>query len=233
MSRTTLLGAGLLLGWLLAPAVAAAGPVSDRLATDGRLTWTGLDYRAVQQFVPEDLGSDPSQKVFWGPGADLIDYVGTFDSPRDAFVRLCTDWNQMFANAYVPRLQKRLKVQVKPAPADTCGNIQRADGDWFQPATLAASNPPTMDAAVVADAVRSWPDGLEQGLALVVVVERLAKDEAQACAWPAFYDAATRDVLYTARMCEEPAGLGYRNYWFNPIGKLTTRLIDEVREGQR
>jgi len=211
---------------ILVPLV-SAGTVSDRLATDGALVWAGIDTRALQLFVPEGF-DDPAEKVFWGPGGGLDDFIGTFDSQQAAWKRLCGDWNTMFVNERVASLEDRLKVRVSVSVPDVCAAEQRPEDGWFMPEYEAASSPPGFDRAQLNAAVASWPVQASEGLGLMVVAERYAKAEDAGCVWPVFFDLGSRDILYTERSCLPPRGIGFRNYWLNPVVdavKATTKMV--------
>lgn len=221
--------APLLLGALVAPP-AQAGTVSGRLADGHVLVWAGIDYRAVQIYVPESF-ADPAEKVAWGPGGGLFDFVGTFADEQEAWIRLCLDWNQMYLNERVPQVAKQLGMRVV---TDVPGTCQEAYGDppRFQPEGEAARHPPTMNETAVVAAVGSWPVTQPEGVALLVIAERFAKAEDRACVWPTFFDIESRKVLATERVCAAPGGLGFRNYWFGPVAFAVKGVVAKVASGK-
>ncbi len=84
-------------------------------------------------------------------------------------------------------------------------------GDWFQPASLASEHPASLTAADVSTRVKGWTLSSTVGTGLGFVVERLAKQEDKGCARPVFFDVASREVLYTARLCDDLSGMELRN----------------------
>jgi hypothetical protein len=217
-----------LLPLLLVPPL-LAGPVADRLSVDRQLVWAGIDIRALQLYVPERF-ADPAEKVFWGPGGGLDDFVGSFDTPEDAWKRLCSDWNTMFVNERVPDLETRLELRVLVSTPELCATVQRPADAWFLPEYEAAANPATFDAVQLQAAVNSWPVPAQEGLALMVVAERYAKAEDEGCVWPVFFDIDSRQILHAERQCVAPRGIGFRNYWLNPVVdaiKATARTLSK------
>lgn len=204
-----------LLSLLLVPLL-TAGPLTDRLGMDRQLVWAGIDARALQLYVPERF-DDPAEKVFWGPGGGLDDFVGSFDTPEDAWKRLCSDWNTMFINERVPDLERRLELRVTVSAPEACAEVKRPADAWFLPEYEAAANPATFDDVQLQAAVNGWPVRAQEGLALMVVAERYAKAEDEGCVWPVFFDIESRQILYTERQCVAPRGIGFRNYWLNPV----------------
>lgn len=211
-------------------AAAWAGPASARFKDGYTLVWSGVDYRAVEIYVPESFG-DPTEQVYWGPGGGLFDFVGTFASPEDAWVYLCKSWNEMMVAERVPQMRKQLGASVVVDVPDVCG-ASYGDGPRFRAEAEAARRPPRMNDADVAAAVQSWPATKTEGLGLLVVAERFAKSERRACVWPTFYDLQSRVVLHTDRVCADPGGLGFRNYWYGPVATATKDAVTALAAGK-
>ncbi len=203
---------------------ALAGEVHARVADSHAVTWVGLDYTLTRMYVPEPLGT-PGEKVFWGPGGGLRDFVGTFDSPQDAWLRLCSDWNTMFVNERVQSLRDDLEAKVEVALPGACGPTRTRSDHWFDSEFERAG--PMLTEADIAERVRQYPGGT--GVGYAVVVERISKPDKAACGWPVFYDRATSAVLRTERMCVKPSGMEFRNYWFNAVAELAERGGELVR----
>jgi hypothetical protein len=207
------------------------GPVADRLATDRSLTWAGIDCRALEIFAPETF-DDPEEKVFWGPGGGLDDFVGTFASPQVAWKRLCKDWNAMFISERIPGIEEVLEVRVAEAVPQTCGKIERSPDSWFHEEFEANAIAADFTRANLDEAVASWPISSTDGMALMVVAERYAKMEDAACVWPVYFDLASREVLWTERRCAPPRGIGFRNYWLNPLVSIVKDVVKDTAKGR-
>lgn len=212
---------------MLLVTLALAGPVYDRISTDHRLIWAGIDYRAVEMYVPETF-ADPEETVHWDPGGGLFDYTGHFASPKDAWMRLCGDWNTMFQTESVARMERSLKVPVVAEVPDLCRKAKR--DPWFTPDYEAERHPSTFTREQIPAIVKEISVKSSTGLAMVVIAERFARTEGRACVWPTFFDVATKEVLHTKQYCEPPTGIGFRNYWYNPVLSAVKEVLRELKD---
>ena len=70
---------------------------------------------------------------------------------------------------------------------------------------------------------------VDQGVALVIVVDSLISELDTACLSPVFFDVATRQVLWTERWCTGIEGFGTYNRWFSAIEQSVDRVGDYVK----
>ncbi len=207
--------------------VALAGPVSDRIQADHRMIWAGIDYRSVEMFVPETF-ADPQELIHWDPGGGLFDFTGHFAKPKDAWMALCKDWNTMIQHDVLKRMEKDLKSPVIVDVPATCATAKR--DPWFYPDYEAERHPVTMDATHVGKMVKDYRFKSTTGVAFVVIAERFSRTESRACVWPTLLDVASREVMSTRQICEAPAGIGFRNYWYNPVVSVVKSVVRELRD---
>ncbi len=208
-----------------------AGPLSaakDRLGRGNPVVWVGLDYSTTLILVPEAF-DDPEEKIFWGPGGGMDDLITRFAGPRDVWSRLTTDWNAMFLHGLYKKVEKALDIRMTVALPDPDGQTLPHGPPWF----LAASRSPEFamlltDAEVKARAA-SWKVDARTGTGFGILVERLSKEEDRGCAWPVIFDLASREVLYTERLCSSPSGIGFRNYWFNPLADIVKAMVKKLK----
>lgn len=217
----------MLLSTLLVAGAFAASPLGDRVGHGAQVIWAGLDYSTTEVFVPETF-SDPNEKVFWSPGGGLDDRITRFASPAEAWIALTTDWNTMFLSGLYKKIEKELDVDLVAQLPEADGQTQPRMADWFQAASLATEHPPSFTVADVATRVNGWKLTSSTGTGLGFIVERLSKNEDKGCAWPVFFDVASREVLYTERLCDGPSGMEFRNYWFNPLVDITKAMLARV-----
>jgi hypothetical protein len=214
---------------LLLSSLTLAAGLGDRLIPGATVVWAGLDYSTAEMFVPETF-NDPAEKVFWGPGGGLSDRITKFASPDLAWTQLVTDWNTMYVNEGLKRFEKDMTVDLVvelPAPD---GQTNPRTSQWFRPEQTASVAPSVFDAAAVAARVATWKLTSTSGTGLGVIVDRLSNAEDRACAWPVYFDVATREVLWTERLCSHPVGIGFRNYWFNPINDVMEQVTKKTRK---
>lgn len=207
--------------------IAVAGPVNDRITADHQLIWAGMDNRALEMFVPETF-ADPEETVHWDPGGGLFDFTGRFATPKDAWARLCGDWNLMLQHDTLKRMERDLKAPVRVDVPDTCKQAKR--DPWFYPDYEASRHPADLDAEAVGKQVKTLKLKATSGLAMVVVGERFSREEGQACVWPTFFDVASKEVVFTRRECGTPTGISFRNYWYNPVLSAVKGVIREIRD---
>jgi hypothetical protein len=213
-----------LLALALAP-FAHADAVDDRLTPGARVVWAGLDYSRVEIFVPETF-SDPDARVFWGPGGGLSDRVARYAGPGEVWAQLTVDWNAMFLNDLMKRMEKDLTIDlVAELPEPDGQTAPRKDG-WFRPEAL-AKDAARLTEDDVAALVRRWNLTSTSGTGFGIVVDRLSKPEDAACVWPVFFDVKTREVLSADRICKSPGGMEFRNYWYNPTINAVQEIIKQ------
>ncbi len=184
---------------LFSPAI-AAGP-ADVVNAD-RIVWVGVAYTQTRYIATTDF-NDVEQVVHHFPNS----------------------WNGLVVDELVDDMEKGLK---KPIALDvghmaafnaqsTTDQVIREDGG------LADSH---LGPDAVAAVVKSYQLDQTQGVGLTLVVDRLVKSEEAGCSWLTFFDLASRDVLYTDRVCADAGGFGFRNYWFRPV---KTVLREELK----
>lgn len=200
----------------------AAPPLSGRVAPGEPLIWAGIDYSIAEFYVPERF-DDPEARVYWGPGGGLDDRIGRYPTPEAVFTQLTADWNAMFVNELGKKVEKGLDVRLVRDLPEADGQTIRREGGWFRAESAAASAPSTVDAAAVKARVAAWSLTSTKGTGFGVIADRFSKAEDQGCLWPVYFDVASREVLWTERICKRPTGMEFRNYWYNP-------LVDVVKE---
>ena|ERR1700752_290386 len=73
----------------------------------------------------------------------------------------------------------------------------------------------------VASVISSYTGGEKtEGLGLVFIAESYNKPKAQATYYLTFFDIKTKQIIYTEKFTEIPAGFGLRNYWASTIFKV-------------
>jgi len=60
----------------------------------------------------------------------------------------------------------------------------------------------------------------QNGLGLVYIFEELNKNHRYAILHTVFFDLNTKEIIWALRFKAESSGLGFRNYWANPIYKV-------------
>lgn len=208
---------------------ALAATASGEFREHYTLVWAGIDFRGLEMYVPERF-SDPTEKIIWGPGGGLFDFVGTFPTQKDAWLRLCTDWNQMYTLDRVPEARKIIGGDVLVENPDNCAASYGQEPRFYVEAE-ANRHPPHVNDTDIASAVRTWPMERKEGVAMLVVAERYSKNDREACVWPTFFDLTSRQVLWTDRVCESPSGLGFRNFWFNPLATAAKDALTQLAKG--
>ncbi len=215
--------------WLWA-AMAMAGPVSESFDKEHRLTWVGIDLTEAEFFVPETFDSK-EDSVYWGPGGGLDDFVDKFENNDQARIKLSEDWNAMIVNETAPWLKKKLAAEIVVALAEPDGPSGRWVGAPFRPDFDAARVPAHFTEADVQRRVQLLAT-TGPGVGMVLIAERFSKTEAKACTWPTFFDLGTHAVLHTERVCKEPSGGGFRNYWLNPMRDTIREAALGLKEGK-
>jgi len=210
--------------------VALAGPVSDQFKRDYRLTWLGIDFTEAEFFVPDTFDSK-EESVYWGPGGGLDDFVDKFENNDAARIKLSEDWNAMIVNETVPWMKKKLAADVVVSLAEADGPTERWTGAPFRSEFDAARVPAHFGEADVARRVQAL-NLTGPGIGLVLVAERFSKTEAKACSWPTYVDLGTKAVLHTERVCKEPGGGGFRNFWLNPLRDTVRESALGLKEGK-
>lgn len=168
------------------------------------VTFVGIDYSHAQ-FVGSDDFSDVAQVTGYYPG----------------------EWNRLWANEMMEDLEKAagpVSQEVNIVSANnakvTEAQIVRTDGG---DSLVRESG---ISAATLASLVQGYDMRGATGLGLVLVVDRYVKLAEQGCTWIVFFDATSKEIKASQRVCEEAAGFGFRNYWF----RTAKDLIDDIRK---
>lgn len=172
-------------------------------ASPGTLVWCGLDYSKVKM-------------------------IGTMDfrDPNQIFPGMLAAWNELFMREMAPKLEKMAGPVVSDLDAVTDRNekaspsqIERKDGTREEMVT-----PTTISDSDIARMVSGYKLKHDQGLGLVFIMDRLVKTQETGCLYVVFFDLSSRKVLYSERLCEKAAGIGFRNFWFRPVKAAVEKL---------
>jgi hypothetical protein len=179
--------------------------------SSGPLVWCGLDYTKVKM-------------------------IGTMDfrQPEQIFPGMLSAWNGLFMQEMLPHLESMAgsvesdlaAVQARNEKAGS-SQIQHEDGtsdEMVKPTDITERD--------IAEMVRNYKLKRDQGLGLVFIMDRLVKAQQKGCLYVVFFDIGSRKVLYSERLCETAAGMGFRNYWFRPVKTAVAKLPGMYRKAR-
>ena len=146
----------------------------------------------------------------------------TYKTPADAFANLTEEWNTHFTLDVLKNLGEYLDADLKASAAKN-GPTDLSTGGHFLGINGTAKETDLTQESVTA-MVAKWPGGT--GVGLGFIADRYSKVDELGCYWPAFYNMESHAVIWTARMCEEPSGAGYRNYWLGTAKRVAADLED-------
>jgi hypothetical protein len=165
-------------------------------ATPDTLVWCGLDYSKVKM-------------------------IGTADflHPEAIFPTMLQTWNGLFMTEMLPQLEKMtspVRTDLKAVEAAnqkaSASQIEREDGTADEKV-----KPSHITEADIAKMVQSYDLKYKQGLGLVFIMDRLVKAQETGCLYVVYFDVASRKVVHSERVVAKAAGIGFRNFWFNPV----------------
>ena len=174
----------------------AVGVSRAQDATPDTLVWCGLDYSKVKMIGTAD-----------------------FTQPQQIFPGMLVAWNGLFMKEMVPNLEKMAgSVQpdlnaVEPNNEKaTASQIEREDGTAEEKV-----KPSHITEADIAKMVKDYDLKNKQGLGLVFIMDRLVKAQEMGCMYVVYFDVASRKVVRSDRVVAKAGGIGFRNFWFNPV----------------
>lgn len=168
------------------------------------VTFVGIDYSQAR-FVGSGDFTDVAQVTAYYPG----------------------EWNRLWAKEMMEDLAKAVGPVSQDIDIVTASNarvteaqILRMDGG-DSVVTDSEITPASLQSLV-----RSYDMKGAEGLGLVLVVDRYVKLQEQGCTWVVYFDAQSRDIQASKRVCEKAAGFGFRNYWF----RTAKDLVDDIKK---
>ncbi len=215
----------------LLPAFAfAKAPKIPELAAATSITWVGLDFSAVKIYTEETFDDPNKQYTIVGVNSAAYGFgyvavtpdLRTYKTPADAFANLTEEWNTHFTLDVLKNLGEYLDADLKASAAKN-GPTDLSTGGHFLGINGTAKETDLTQESVTA-MVAKWPGGT--GVGLGFIADRYSKVDELGCYWPAFYNMESHAVIWTARMCEEPSGAGYRNYWLGTAKRVAADLED-------
>lgn len=188
------------------------------LMNSDSVAWAGIDYSMVRM-----LGTDDFRK------------------PEVIFPDMLDKWNARFVNQLLPRTEQALKRRVIVDVEGIAGRNRLASTNQiirlnpgrisrFAPAPFqyladtAWLNKPMISQTNIAEAVRSYELSNQNGLGLVLIVDRLVKRTERGWVHVVFFDVATREVISSEYRGYKAGGGGFQNHWFTVIKEATARL---------
>lgn len=220
--------------FFLAPVVAVvwfanpahAGVLYDRIQNAKTVVWGGIDYTRARFFVPETF-DNPEEVTYFDvmAGSGVDDSVRRYAKPQDAWNDLTKEWNTMLSNVTVKKLQKAISRDVVIDLPTEAGQTGTKRAPYWESQYEARNNATDFDPKSIDATVQRYRFKEHDGIALVFIVERASRLDEQACVWPTWIDLKTKDVVTTRRECEEPGGLGFRNYWLAPIIDASKEIL--------
>jgi len=176
--------------------VAAGSARAQDEATPDTLVWCGLDYSKVKM-------------------------IGTADflQPQQIFPGTIISWNGLFMTEMLPQLEKMagaVRTDLKAVEAAnqkaSASQIEREDGSAEEKV-----KPSHITDADIAKMVKDYDLKNKQGLGLVFIMDRLVKAQDTGCLYVVYFDVASRKVVHSERVIAKAGGIGFRNFWFNPV----------------
>lgn len=209
---------------LPSPSFAKAVKIPEMVAATS-VTWVGIDFSAVKIYTAETF-DNPNTPYQVGGGGYGFFYtppdMRTYKTQADAFADFTDMWNTLFTTDALDSLKEAIAKDVKPAAAKNGPTDLSTGGHWL--GTNGTAKETDMTKESVTAMVARWPTGT--GVGLGYVADRFSKVDELGCYWPVFYDMGTHAVIWTDRMCAEPTGAGYRNYWLGSAKHVTSDLED-------
>lgn len=178
------------------PVGIARPPAIDRAES---IVWVGIDYTQVKM-----VGLD------------------AFRKPASIFPGMLKAWNALFVGEMIPELQNRLG---KPVVTDITGMLERNNAAGASQIIEDAVGPEqNVTPESVARLVRGYELKQKSGVGLVFVMDTMVKLQEEGCLYVAFFEIETRAIVDSRRVCHQAFGIGFRNYWFNPIKAAAREL---------
>jgi hypothetical protein len=193
------------------------GPTTRAAEVDSTntLVWCGLDYSMVKMIGTMD-----------------------FNQPDKIFPNMLNTWNGLFMKEMFPKLDSiwspwsSVKSDVKSVYSSnekaSPSQIVREDGSREE-----MVNATHISEADIAKVVSSYDLKNNQGIGLVFIVDRLVKAQQVGCLYVVYFDIPSRKVLYSERVIAKGDGLGFRNYWFNPIKAAVGKLSKMYKKAEK
>jgi len=167
------------------------------------VAWVGLDYSLVRMVGPED-----------------------FRNPDAIFPAMLDNWNALFLRERIGRIGGALGKKVVLDTAGMSAQNRQATAKQVIPSGGPEDGVEKthISESDIAKAVRSYKLETQEGLALVLIVDRLVKPSQNGAVYIVFFDAKTREVVTCDRHIGRAAGGGFRNYWFRVIKEADETL---------
>jgi hypothetical protein len=163
-------------------------------------------------------------EIYW-MGIDysrtLMVGVGAFNDPDEIFPGYLDKWNGLFVEEEIDHLRAVLGKPVRADVESVMDKNERASGEQIVESTGIQGKNVTDE--TVDELVRGYR-GESDGIGLVFIVDVMLKHREIACLYPTFFDLRSREVIDSQRHCYRTGGIGFRNYWFNPIKAAVAAL---------
>lgn len=175
-------------------------------------------------------GTVMGKKVAW-MGIDYsltrLSPASAFPPPEEIFPVMPHAWNRLYIRERYHALPTRLDAylvdasQAVYAPNDATSGAQLIE-------TADKIGETHITPEIIAEKVKSYPLDEDADVGLVFIVDRMVKNKRNrvndAAIYAVYFDAQTREVLSAERGIYSAGGMGFRNYWFNPIKWLDRSL---------
>ena len=214
---------------LLLVSLASAGQIYDQTQSAASLIWAGVDYSRARFFVPETF-DNPEEITFFNPGGGLRDAVRRYGKPADAWNDLVKEWNIMAQNDLMNRYEEVMERDFTADLPTEAGQTSGKKEPYFESQYEAKNYPMDMTSQTISDMVKKYRLKTKDGLGLVFIYERASMLDKQGCVWPTWFDAKTKTVTKTERMCIKPGGLGFRNYWLRPVADIADEMVKALKK---
>jgi len=90
----------------------------------------------------------------------------------------------------------------------------------------------TIDETTIANVVKNYDFGKNQGLGLIFFVEGMSRGLEKEGIWVTFVDMKSKTVLLTKYVTEKPGGGGFRNYWARPLAEIIKNMEKDFKRWQ-
>ena len=163
--------------------------------------------------APEKVLSEKSI-VWFGLDFSKIKLINSDADPDKVINRFFKSWNNLI-------IKEQKKYNIKKAFRK---NSMKVDLETVKkrnklpdPDALIVYDEYKLKEADIKAVIKKYGSSHEKGMGLVFIMESFDKEEEEGCMWITFFDIATKNVLFTQRMCGESGGIGFRNYWARTI----------------
>lgn len=178
--------------------------------------------------------------VWCGLDYSMVKMIGTmdFNQPDKIFPNMLSTWNGLFMKEMFPKLDSTwnpwssVKTDVTAVYSrnekTSANQIIREDGSREE-----MVNSTHITEADISNAVGSYDLKNSQGIGLVFIMDRLVKAQQESCLYVIYFEISSRKVLYSERVIAKGGGIGFRNFWFNPIKTAVGNLSKMYKKAEK